>query len=190
MKKEHEFTDKKQDNELIEDVETASENETEVETAAKKPDELALVKEENKKLKEDFLRALADSENVKKRCAAEIEKNNKYAVTSFAKDLLGVADNLQRALSAAENTENADFAALLKGVELTQNELNHVFAKFGIEQMHAMGTVFDPNYHRVVQEVEDADKPAGTVIAELQTGYLINGRILREAMVVVSKGGK
>lgn len=100
MKKEHEFTDKKQDNELIEDVETASENETEVETAAKKPDELALVKEENKKLKEDFLRALADSENVKKRCAAEIEKNNKYAVTSFAKDLLGVADNLQRALSA------------------------------------------------------------------------------------------
>ena len=190
MKKEHEFTDKKQDNQSEEDVEKTSENEAEVDEASEKSDELELVKAENKKLKEDFLRALADSENVKKRCAAEIEKNSKYAVSSFAKDLLGVADNLQRALVAAENNGNADFAALLKGVELTQNELNHVFAKFGIEPMHAMGTVFDPNYHRVVQEVEAPAKPAGTIIAELQTGYLINGRILREAMVVVSKGGK
>ena len=190
MKKEHVFTDKKQDNEQVEELENAPQAETEAGNQVEESDELSLVKAENKKLKEDFLRALADSENIKKRYAAEIEKNNKYAVSSFAKDLLGVADNLQRALAAAENNDNADFSALLKGVELTQNELNHVFSKFGIEQMHAIGTVFDPNFHRVVQEVEDAEKPSGTVIAELQTGYLINGRILREAMVVVSKGGK
>lgn len=190
MKKEHGFTDKNQADEPDEKLENAPENKPEAEEVSEEPDELALIKAENQKLKEDFLRALADSENVKKRCVAEIEKNSKYAVSSFAKDLLGVADNLQRALAAAEDNGNADFTALLKGVELTQNELNHVFAKFGIEPMHAMGTVFDPNFHRVVQEVEDSAKPAGTVIAELQTGYLINGRILREAMVVVSKGGK
>ena len=149
---------------------------------------LEAIKEENEKLKEDFLRVLADSENLKKRCASEIEKNNKYAISSFAKDLLGVADNLQRALDAAKDGE--DNASLLKGVELTQNELMHVFSKFGIEKMQVMDSVFDPNFHRVAQEVEDKSKPADTIIAELQTGYMINCRLLREAMVVVTKGGK
>ena len=95
---------------------------------------------------------------------------------------------MQRALDAAKDGE--DNASLLKGVELTQNELMHVFSKFGIEKMQVMDSVFDPNFHRVVQEVEDKSKPAGTIIAELQTGYMINGRLLREAMVVVTKGGK
>jgi molecular chaperone GrpE len=138
------------------------------------------------KLKEDYLRVLAETENIKKRCAAEIEKNNKYAVSSFAKELLGVADNLSRALEAGGH-EATECNAILKGVELTQNELNRVFAKFGIVPMESVGAVFDPNFHRVVQEVADPSKPAGTVIAELQKGYLLNGRLLREAMVVVSK---
>ncbi len=152
--------------------------------------EIEVLKEENQKLKDEFLRALAETENVKKRYAAEIEKNNRYAVSSFAKDLLGVADNLQRALSAGKAGDNPACESILQGVELTQNELNHVFAKFGIVPMEDVGKVFDPNYHRVVQEVEDKDKPNGTIVSQLQTGYLINGRILREAMVVVTKGGK
>ena len=86
-----------------------------------------------------------------------------------------------------ENKENCE--ALLKGVELTENELQKVFGKFGIAKMESLNKIFDPNFHQVIQEVEDPSKPAGTIIAELQTGYMINDRILREAMVVVTKGG-
>ena len=143
---------------------------------------------QNKKLKEDYLRAFAELENTKKRCAQEIDKNNKYAISSFAKSLLSVADNLSRAISAASDSSNSEQCeALLKGVELTQNELDKVFNKFGITKMNILNTVFDPNFHQVIQEVEDKEKPAGTIIAELQTGYMINGRLLREAMVVVTK---
>ena len=99
-----------------------------------------------------------------------------------------MADNLHRAIDAVDNQEgNENCEALRKGVELTENELMKVFAKFGISKMEIMNTIFDPNYHQVIQEVEDKTKPAGTIIAELQTGYMINGRILREAMVVVTK---
>lgn len=154
-------------------------------------EELEELKKENQQLKQDFLRAYADAENTKKRCAQEIEKNNKYAISSFAKELLSVADNLHRAIEAVTKDDSPESCeALLKGVELTENELNKVFNKFGIQKMEIMDTVFDPNFHQVVQEVEDPGKPAGTIIAELQTGYMLNDRILREAMVVVTKGGK
>ena len=153
------------------------------------PSEVEKLAEENQKLRDEFLRALAETENTKKRCAAEIEKNNKYAISSFAKNLLTVADNLRRALDASKDTQNDDCVALRKGVELTLNELNKVFEKFGIEPMEILDTVFDPNYHQVVQEIEDKTKPTGTIVAELQKGYMINDRILREAMVVVTKGG-
>ena len=156
-------------------------------------DELELLKLENKKLKEDFLRAYADAENTKRRCTQEIEKNNKYAISSFAKNLLSVADNLDRALKSIPENKKDDCEHLknqLTGVELTNNELMKVFDKFGIKKMDILNTKFDPNFHQVIQEVEDKEKPAGTVVAELQTGYMINDRILREAMVVVTKGGK
>ncbi len=167
--------------------ESAAEAEAEVDDAADDTD-LELLKAENAKLREDYLRAFAEAENTKKRCAQEIEKNNKYAISSFAKSLLSVADNLHRAIDAVNNNEgNDNCEALKKGVELTEAELMKVFEKFGITKMDIMGKVFDPNFHRVIQEVEDKSKPAGTVIAELQTGYMLNGRLLREAMVVVTK---
>ena len=144
--------------------------------------------EENTKLKDDYLRAFAEVENTKKRCQQEIEKNNKFAIADFAKNLLGVADNLQRAIEAGLKEENKEACeGLLKGVELTQAELTKVFNKFGIYKMDIMGKVFDPNFHQVIQELPDDSKPAGTVVAEVQTGYMINDRILREAMVVVTK---
>ena len=154
--------------------------------------EIEKLKAENLTLKNEFLRAYADAENTKKRCAQEIEKNTKYAISSFAKDLLSVADNLHRAIEALPEAEKAkceEAKNLLKGVELTEAELMKVFKKFGIQKVDSMGKVFDPNYQRVIQEVDDAGKPAGTIIAELQTGYMINDRILREAMVIVTKGG-
>jgi len=145
------------------------------------------VKQENEALKDELLRAMAESENLKKRCAAEIEKNNRYAISSFAKDLLIVADNLDRALSVASNENEDNNQALLEGIKLTKQELEHVFQKFGITKMQTLGQPFDPNFHQVVQQISDSSKPAGTIVEELQTGYMINGRILREAMVVVSK---
>ena len=153
-------------------------------------EEIEKLKAENRQLKEEFLRAYADAENTKKRCAQEIEKNNKYAISSFAKELLTIADNLHRAIEAVSSSNSENCEALRKGVELTENELSKVFNKFGIQKMDIMDTVFDPNFHQVIQEVENKDKPNGTIIAELQTGYMLNDRILREAMVVVTKGGK
>ena len=156
-------------------------------------EELEQLKEENKKLKEDYLRAYADAENTKRRCTQEIEKNNKYAISNLAKNLLSVADNLDRALKSIPEDKKDDcehLKNLLTGVEMTQRELDKVFEKFGIKKMDIIGTKFDPNYHQVIQEVEDKEKPNGTIIRELQSGYMINDRILREAMVIVSKGGK
>lgn len=163
------------------------------EVSTEEDEELTRLKEENQKLKEDFLRAYADAENTKKRCAQEIEKNNKYAISSFAKSLLGVADNLDRALKSIPEDKKDDcehLKNLLAGVEMTQHELTKVFEKFGIKKMEIIGTKFDPNFHQVIQEVEDKEKANGTIISELQSGYMINDRILREAMVIVSKGGK
>ena len=140
---------------------------------------------ENTKLKEDILRAYADAENTKRRATQEIEKNNKYAISSFAKNLLSVADNLDRAIHSASDSKECE--ALLKGIEMTQTELAKVFEKFGIKKMDIIDKPFDPNYHQVVQEIENKDKPSGTVTQELQSGYIINDRILREAMVVVTK---
>lgn len=169
---------------------TAAEENSENVQNSEGKDELSSLKEENQKLKDSFLRAYAEAENTKKRCQQEIEKNSKYAISSFAKELLGVADNLQRALGSVDDETKTKCEAFIKGVELTQNELSKVFGKFGIKKLDSLNKVFDPNFERVVQEVEDKEKPAGTIIAELQSGYTLNDRILREAMVVVTKGGK
>lgn len=149
--------------------------------------EIESLRNENLHLKEEFLRAYAEAENTKKRCAQEIEKNNKYAISSFAKSLLSVADNLHRAIFAVSEESKESCKALLTGVELTEAELMKTFDKFGIKKMEILDTVFDPNFHQVIQEVEDKTKPTGTIIAEIQSGYMINDRILREAMVVVTK---
>ena len=107
--------------------------------------------------------------------------------------MLSVADNLDRALKSIPEDKKDDcehLKNLLAGVEMTQHELTKVFEKFGIKKMEIIGTKFDPNFHQVIQEVEDKEKANGTIISELQSGYMINDRILREAMVIVSKGGK
>ena len=184
--KKHNDTHTEQPVEETQKEDIAEEKEPLVEIDQEKED----LKAENQKLKDDYLRAFAEAENTKKRCQQEIEKNSKFAISSFAKELLGVADNLQRALSAVDDETKTKCEAFIKGVELTQNELTKVFGKFGIKKLESLNKVFDPNFERVVQEVENKEKPAGTIIAELQSGYTLNDRILREAMVVVTKGGE
>ena len=138
------------------------------------------------KLKDDYIRLYAEMDNMKKRAQAETEKTIKFAVSSFAKELLGVADDLERAIAAMQNSKES-CAELLKGVELTQNELTKVFERFGIKRFNHIGQKFDPNFERVVQEVADKKAESGTIISELQAGYTIHDRILREAMVIVAR---
>ena len=174
------------ESEALENPKIENDNPQEKDTS----DELSALKEENTKLKDAYLRAYAEAENTKKRCQQEIEKNSKFALAAFAKELLTVADDLQRAITSVTEENREKCADLLQGVEMTQKELTKVFGKFGIKKIECLDKVFDPNFEQVVQEVEDPSKPAGTVIAELQSAYLINDRILREAMVIVTKGGK
>jgi len=144
------------------------------------------LEEDFAKLKDDYIRLYAEMDNMKKRTQAETEKTLKFAISSFAKELLGVADNLERAIAAMSESKDS-CAELLKGVELTQNELTKVFEKFGIKRFNHIGQKFNPNFERVVQEVEDKKAQTGTIVAELQAGYTIHERILREAMVIVAK---
>ena len=149
-------------------------------------DEKNKLEEDFLKLKDDYVRLYAEMENMKKRTVQETEKTIKFAISSFAKELLGVADNLERAILAMSNSKDS-CAELLKGVELTQNELTKVFEKFGIKRFNHIGQKFDPNFERVVQEIEDKKAESGTILSELQAGYTIHDRILREAMVIVAR---
>lgn len=144
------------------------------------------------------MRATAEAENIKKRSAIDIAKANRYAMGSFAKDLLPVADSLEQALSYTrqeverEKTSDKSISPilenLLKGVEMTANNLITALKKQQIERVDSLGKVFDPNVHKVIQEIPDASKPVGTIVQELQPGYTIGGdRVLREALVIVSK---
>ena len=172
-----------EEQEVVENADATTEDVVEEVTAE---DETSKLQNDYNKLKDDYIRLYAEMDNMKKRTQLETEKTIKFAISSFAKELLGVADNLERAITAMENNKES-CEDLLKGVELTQNELTKVFEKFGIKRFNHMGQKFDPNFERVVQEIEDKKKEPGTIIAELQAGYVIHDRILREAMVIVAK---
>ena len=139
-----------------------------------------------------LLRALAETENVRRRGEREREDTARFAISRFAGDLLSVADNLGRALDSVPGhvREASEFAAqLIDGVTATQRELLSVFEKNGLKRVEPLGEAFDPNFHEVLFEMESADKPAGTVVQVLQPGYKIGERLLRPARVAVAKGG-
>jgi molecular chaperone GrpE len=156
------------------------------------PDErVAALEAEVRKLKEDYLRALADGQNAKRMADKRIEDNSKYAVSNFAKELLSVADNMSRALLAAtpEARKNEQFNTLSVGIEMTEKELSSALGKYGVRKIDSLMQPFDPNFHQAVQEVEKTDVPTGTVVQVFQDAYVIAERLLRPAMVVVSRGG-
>ncbi len=143
-------------------------------------------------LKSERLSALAEAENANKRADKRISENAKYAVSNLCKGLLQVADNLGRALMAATpeaREQNETLKNLAIGVELTEKELMNVLESQGVRRITSLDQAFDANLHNAVQEVEKTDVPAGTVVQVLQEGYLIHDRLLRPAMVVVSRGG-
>jgi len=141
-------------------------------------------------LKDRLLRATAETENVRRRLEREKQDASAYAVTGFARDLLGVVDNLRRALDAipADARENDDAVkTIVTGVEMTERELLNVLARHGISRIEAQGQKLDPHLHQAMIEVEHDEAEPGTVVQELQAGYVIKDRLLRPALVSVAK---
>ncbi len=157
------------------------------------PDPIALLEGEKAELKDKLLRALAEMENLRRRVEKDLADARAYAVTRFARDMLDVADNLNRAVASfpAEQKAAAEgpLKALIEGVELTERDLLKKLEGHGVKKLEPEGQKFDPNLHQAMFEVPDETKPNGTVTTVVQSGYVIGERVLRPAMVGVSRGG-
>jgi molecular chaperone GrpE len=149
--------------------------------------------DENRDLNDRLLRMAADMENLRKRTARDVHDARAYAISAFARDMLSVSDNLRRALDAipqdALNDQNGGLKALAEGVEMTAREMLGAFERHGVRKLDPKGGPFDPNFHQAVFEVPNAEVPANTVVEVIQEGYVIGERVLRPAMVGVSRGG-
>jgi molecular chaperone GrpE len=138
-------------------------------------------------LKEQVLRYAAEAENTRRRAEREANDARAYAIQKFARDLLGVADNLSRAMSAPPAVEDASVKNFVVGVEMTAKELQQAFERNGMRKVEpGKGDKFDPNLHQAMMEQPAADVPSGAVIQTLQAGYELFGRIVRPAMVIVA----
>lgn len=153
---------------------------------------LAELQVENNALKDQVLRIAADMENLRKRTAREIHDARTYATTNFARDMLAVNDNLRRALDAIPAdalAEDSGLKALAEGVEMTERSMLLALERHGVKQLDPKGQRFDPNFHQAMFEVPNTEVPNNTVVEVVQSGYAIGERVLRPAMVGVSRGG-
>lgn len=180
---------------------TNIENETPVDDAAtedaaaeapqaEEQDEAAKLAEQLAAVQQDLLYARAETQNVRRRAEKDVADAHAYAATKFARDILSVADNLGRALAALseEQRENDVIKPLVTGIEATERELMSIFERHGITRIAAIGLPLDPNQHQAMLEIP-SDKPAGTIVQEMQAGYMMKDRLLRPAMVGVAKAG-
>lgn len=155
--------------------------------AAKDQDAFEQMNKQLNDTREQLMRALAETENQRKRAERDRQDASQYAITQFARDLLPVADNLARAIDQMEKGLTPEIAPLMEGVKITQNELLKAFEKHKIQQISPLNGPFDHNLHQAMFEVETDDHPAGTVVELLQPGYVLAERLLRPALVGVSK---
>ncbi|MGM4902463.1 nucleotide exchange factor GrpE [Tardiphaga sp. 866_E4_N2_1] len=157
------------------------------------PNSVEALTKEAAESRDRMLRTLAEMENLRKRTQKEVADGRTYAIANFAREVLDIADSLQRALDAvpADTKAAADpgLKALLEGVELTERSLLNTLEKNGVKKFDPSGEKFDPNFQQAMYEVPDASVPAGTVVQVVQAGYTIGERVLRPALVGVSKGG-
>lgn len=164
-----------------------------IESAQPAPADPAVMYEEQiAELKDQLIRAVAETDNVRKRAQRDIEETNKFAITGFARQLVSVLENLQRATSSIPQemrAENANVKNLADGVEMTLRELITVFDRFGIRRIDPLGEKFDHNMHQAMNQIEDASCEPGTVLQVLQAGYMIHDRLLQPALVSVSIRG-
>lgn len=148
---------------------------------------------ENEELKDRALRLAAEMENLRRRTQRDVADAKTYAVATFARDMLSVSDNLQRALEAipqeAKDSGDAGFKALIDGVEMTERDMLSTLERHGVRKLTPEGEKFDPNFHQAMFEVPNPDVPNNTVVQVVQAGFAIGERVLRPAMVGVAKGG-
>ncbi|MGX5667378.1 nucleotide exchange factor GrpE [Rhizobium daejeonense] len=168
----------------------APEAATEAEAAI---DPLEALKAENSELRDRFLRLAAEMDNLRRRTERDVKDAKSYAVTSFARDMLAVSDNLRRALDTipeeARAAADAGLAALVEGVEMTERGMLATLERHGVRKIEAEGQKFDPNFHQAMFEIPNPEVPNNTVVQVVQAGYAIGDRVLRPAMVGVAKGG-
>ncbi len=144
-------------------------------------------------LRDRLLRAHAEMDNIRKRAERDKEETAKYAITRFARDVVTVADNFERAVQsvppgAAE--QDPALKSLVEGVTMTEREFLNVLERYGVKRINPKGETFNPHQHQAMMEVQNVDVPAGTILEVFQPGYVIEDRVLRPAMVVVAKGGQ
>jgi molecular chaperone GrpE len=156
-------------------------------------DPLEILKAEHADLKDKYLRLAAEMDNLRRRTEREIKDAKTYAAAGFARDMLGVSDNLRRALDAvpaeARAAAESGLMALVEGVEMTERAMLSALERHGVKKLEPAGQKFDPHFHQAMFEVPNAAIPNNTVIQVVQDGYVIGDRVLRPAMVGVSKGG-
>jgi molecular chaperone GrpE len=166
---------------------TASEAEAQ---AAEAAEQAGSPEERIKQLEERLKRAVAEQENLRKRMEREKADTARYAIANFAREVLGIADNIQRAIDAVPKDAAANDQALktfLEGIEVTERELHKAMERHGIAKLNPEGEKFDPNYHQAMFEIPTAEMPSGMVMQVVQPGYLLEDRVLRPALVGVSK---
>jgi molecular chaperone GrpE len=174
----------------VQDAETSLREETaEAAPEVAEHDRSAELEAQLAEAKAAVLYAQAETQNVRRRFEKEAQDARAYAATNFARDVLSVADNLSRALAAIPAELRADdkLKGLVTGLEATGRELDSVFARHGISKIVAVGEALDPNRHQAMMEVPTADAEPGSVVQEIQTGYMIKDRLLRPALVGVAK---
>lgn len=146
----------------------------------------AQVEETAKKEQDLLLRTRAEIDNIRRRTEQDIEKAHKFALEKFSKDILNTIDNLERALATPANTEDESVKALFDGVQLTLKELLSTVARFGVEPVGAVGEIFNPDLHQAISMQPAEGVESNHITAVLQKGYILNGRVIRPAMVMVA----
>ncbi len=163
-----------------------------VDTESLAANTIAALEADNAELKDQMLRLVAEMENLRKRTQRDVQDARTYAVTNFARDMLSVSDNLSRAHEAIPTDaleSDANLKSLAEGVEMTERAMLQALERHGVTKLNPEGEKFDPNFHQAIFEVPNPDLPANTVVQVMQAGYAIGDRVLRPAMVGVSKGG-
>jgi molecular chaperone GrpE len=179
---------------MSDDTIPPSENEPDIAAeATEAPDPADALRTENSELRDRMLRLAAEMENLRKRTEREIADTRSYAIAGFARDMLTATDSLSRALMVvtpeARSAADGTTKSLIEGMELTSKEMTRLLAKHGVTQIEAQGQKFDPHRHQAMFEVPDPGQPDGTVVQVVQQGFAIGERVLRPALVGVSKGG-
>ncbi|MFQ3229552.1 nucleotide exchange factor GrpE [Reinekea sp.] len=188
MSNEERPVDEQLENEAVEEQLEAA-GSTETPESGDLAEQLALAQEEAAKYKDQFIRSEAEMANLRRRVEKDVENAHKFGQEKISKELLSVADNLERAILASDS-DSAEVIALKEGVKLTLKGLLDVFAKFNINAVDPQGEPFDPQLHQAMSMVENPDVEPNTVIAVMQKGYTLYDRLIRPAMVMVSKGGE